>query len=152
SAPSVLFNGKMDAVGGGGREDGPDKYKEFCEVINKWLDAPDAVKLSATATRAGDKLDIAVKVQGLDKPGDKVRLRIALVEDWVRFRGGNGMAYHHRVVRAMPGGAKGIPVKGKDFEHKVSIDIEELRAALNKYLDGEVDGPRPMRMRNLSVV
>ncbi len=151
--PAHLFNGKRDATGGGDRDDAPDKYKEFCNVINKLLEAPDTLKLSASAVGTGAKIDIHAKVASLDKPGDKIRLRLVLVEDWVRYQGGNGLQYHHRVVRAMPGGAKGVPVKEKDFEHKANIDLDELRASLNKYLNDEYpDGPRPMRLRNLSVV
>jgi hypothetical protein len=117
------------------------------------LEAPDPLKLSAAAIRTGDKIAITAKVENLDKPGEKVRLRLALVEDWVRYKGGNGLQYHHRVVRAMPGGAKGIAVKDKAYEHKANVDLSELRATLNKYLNEDYpEGPRPMRLRNLSVV
>jgi hypothetical protein len=151
--PANLFNGKLEATGGGDRDDAPDKYKEFCNVVNKLLEAPDTLKLSASAVGTGSKIDIHAKVANLDKPGDKMRLRLVLVEDWVRYQGGNGLQYHHRVVRAMPGGAKGVPVKEKDFEHKANIDLDELRASLNKYLNEDYpEGPRPMRLRNLSVV
>jgi hypothetical protein len=151
--PVNLFNGKVEGKGGGDREEAPDKYKEFCEVINKLLETPDTLKLSASAVRTGEKIAITAKVQNLDKPGDKVRLRIALVEDWVRYKGSNGLQYHHRVVRAFAGGAEGTVLKAKDFDHKATIDLADVRAALNKYLsDGFPDGPRPMRFRNLSVV
>jgi hypothetical protein len=151
--PAHLFNGKRDAIDGGDREDAPDKYKEFCGAVNKLLEAPDTLKLSASAVRTGAMIAINAKVANLDKPGDKTRLRLALVEDWVRYKGGNGLQYHHRVVRAMPAGAKGVPMKDKDFEHKASVDLEELRASLNKYLNEDYpEGPRPMRLRSLSVV
>jgi hypothetical protein len=151
--PTNLFNGKLEATGGGAREDAPEKYKEFCDVVNKMLETPDPLKLSATAVRTGDKIAITAKVANLDKPGEKIRLRLALVEDWVRYKGGNGLQYHHRVVRAMPSGPKGVSLKEKDFDHKTTVDLEELRAGLNKYLNEDYpDGPRPMRLRNLSVV
>jgi hypothetical protein len=151
--PTNLFNGKLEATGGGGRDDAPEKYQEFRAVVNKALETQAALKLSASAVRTGDKIAITAKVQNLDKPGDKVRLRVVLVEDWVRYKGSNGLQYHHRVVRAMPGGAKGVGLKEKDFEHKTAIDLDELRASLNKYLNEDYpDGPRPLRLRNLSVV
>ena len=151
--PTNLFNGKVDATGGGSRDDAPEKYKEFCETVNKLLETPDTLKLSATAVRSGEKIAITAKVQNLDKPGEKVRLRIVLVEDWVRYKGSNGLQYHHRIVRALPGGAKGVALKEKDFDHKATIDLDELRGTLNKYLSEDYpDGPRPMRMRNLNVV
>ncbi|MBI1831494.1 MAG: hypothetical protein HYR84_08595, partial [Planctomycetes bacterium] len=123
------------------------------EVVNKMIEAPATAKLSAAAVRTGDKIAITAKVDDLAKPGAKVRLRLALVEDWVRFKGGNGLQFHHRVVRALPGGVKGVALTEKSFEHKVNVDLEDLRAGLNKYLNEDYpDGPRPLRMRNLSVV
>src|ERR1035438_5970124 len=151
--PSVLFNGKPDATGGGFREDAPEKYKEYCAVVNKLLESPATVQLAASAVRTGDKIDITAKVSELDKPGDALRLRLALVEDWVRFKGSNGLQYHHRVVRALPGGIKGFTLKQKESEHKATVELDELRRKLNKYLDEDYgsDGPRPLRLRNLHV-
>jgi hypothetical protein len=152
--PSILFNGKPDVSGGGFRDDAPEKYKEYCEVVNKLLELPSTVTVSASAVRAGDKIDITAKVSDLDKPGDKTKLRLVLVEDWVRFKGSNGLQYHHRVVRALPGGAKGFALKQKDGEFKASVEIDELRRKNNKFLDEDYgpEGPRPMRMRDLHVV
>jgi hypothetical protein len=151
--PAILFNGKPDVPGGGSREEAPEKYKDYVDVLNKRLEAEGEVKLTAAATRKKDKIDITAKVEMSDRPAPKIRLRLALVEDWVRYKGSNGLQYHHRIVRAMPGGAKGIDVTQKSFEHKASIDLEELRASLHKYLDEDYrDGPRPMRLANLSVV
>jgi hypothetical protein len=151
--PAILFNGKPDAPGGGSKEDAPDKFKEYTSVVNKLLESPATVQLVAKAVRSGSKIDIAAKVQDLEKPGDKIRLRLVLVEDWVRFRGTNGLAYHHRVVRAMPGGAKGATLKAKDFDHVAEVDLDKLRVNLGKYLDQDYpEGSRPMRMRDLRVV
>lgn len=151
--PSALFNGKPDASGGGFREDAPEKYKEYCDVVNKLLETPTAFELTASAVRTGDKIDITAKVVGPEKPGDTVRLRLALVEDWVRFKGSNQLQYHHRVVRALPGGVKGFAVKQKESEHKATIELDELRRKLDKYLDEDYkEGPRPMRLRTLHVV
>jgi hypothetical protein len=152
--PAILFNGKPDAPQGGFREDAPDKYKEYCEVVNKLLETPTAIQVAASAVRTGDKIDIIAKVTGPEKADDKLRLRLALVEDWVRFKGPNGMQYHHRVVRALPGGMKGFALKQKESEHKATVDLDELRRKLNKYLDEEFgpDSPRPMRLRDLHVV
>jgi hypothetical protein len=152
--PSILFNGKPDASGGGFRDDAPEKYKEYTELVNKLLEQPSTANVTASAVQAGDKIDITAKVSDLDKPGDKMRLRLVLVEDWVRFKGANGLQYHHRVVRALPGGAKGFTLKAKDSEHKATVELGDLRTKLNKYLDEDYGpgGARPMRLRNLHVV
>ena len=151
--PSTLFNGKPMATGGGFKDDAAEKYKEYVDVVNKMIEAPDLLKLSASASRVGDKVNITAKVKDLVAPGDKVRLRLVLVEDWARYKGSNGLQYHHRVVRAMPGGAKGFQLKQKDAEHTAEVDLEKLRKNLNKYLDEDYrEGVRPMRLRDLRVV
>ncbi len=153
-APTIVFNGKPGAPRGGPRESAPEKFKEYCDIVAKLLESPAAVEVAVNAVRAGDKIDITAKVVGPEKVDDGLRLRLALVEDWVRFHGPNGMQYHHRVVRAMPGGNKGFALKQKESEHKASIDLVELRKKLNKYLDEDYprDAPRPMRLRDLHVV
>jgi hypothetical protein len=157
--PCVLFNGAAQAPGGGRRSDSADKFQEYCKVIDRLLEAPVSVKLQARAVRKGDKVHIRALASDVEKPGPKVRLRLALVEDWVRYRGSNGMRYHSRVVRALPGGALGLALTKKDNEQTVVVDLTELERNLNKYLDDFVktaqepfpDAQRPMRLRDLRV-
>lgn len=150
--PSSLFNGKPDASGGGFRDDAGEKYKEYCDVVNKLLELPDVVQLGASAVRTGDKIAIKAEVKDLKVPADKLRLRLALVEDWARYRGSNGLQYHHRVVRAMPGGTRGFAIKGKSADQSVEVDLEKERKRIHKFLDDAYEGPRPMRLRDLRVV
>jgi hypothetical protein len=159
--PMVYFNGKPDknVEGGGGREDAEDKYKEYRTAVETLLEKPGAISLQSGATRQGDKIQITATVKDLDKPGETMRLRFALVEDWVRYKARNGTQYHHRVVRALPGGPAGAALTKKDFEHAVTVDLNEVRAGLTKYLDEFVknegpfpDAQRPMRLRDLHVV
>ncbi len=159
--PTIYLNGRPDknVQGGGGREDGEDKYKEYREALEPLLEKPAGAQLQTKAVRKGDTISIQASVKDLEKPGETTRLRFALVEDWVRYKSRNGMMYHHRVVRALPGGAAGLALTKKDAEHSVTIDLQELRAGLNKYLDDFAknespfpDAQRPMRFRNLHVV
>ncbi|MSU76782.1 MAG: hypothetical protein EXS16_01675 [Gemmataceae bacterium] len=151
--PATLFNGKPTAPGGGGRDDAPEKFKEYSDVLDKLLETPTTITLTAKAVRNGDKIDIQADVKGVEKPGDKIKLRIALTEGWVRYKGSNGLQYHHHVVRALAGGAKGVAIKQKDLDHKVTVDLSDLRKTLNKYLDEDYpEGPRPLRLRDLSIV
>jgi hypothetical protein len=157
--PSIFFNGKADAPGGGSREDAEDKYNEYRAVIEKQLEQPGAVHIEASAERKGDKIAISASVKGLEKPGETMRLRFALVEDWVRYKARNGTNYHHRVVRALPGGPAGVALLKKDLEHSVTVDVNDIRAGLSKYLDEYVknespfpDAQRPLRMQSLHVV
>lgn len=157
--PTIFFDGEPKAPGGGGRDDAQAKYSEYVSVIQARLEKPAQAQLEGKAVRKGDKVAIQVKVSEVDKPGGKVRLRLALVEEWVRYLGGNGLAYHHRVVRAFPGGPNGFALTEKTLEKSVEIDLNELRQNLRKYLDNVVtelgpfpDQQRPMAFRNLSVV
>jgi hypothetical protein len=156
--PTVLFNGKVSPVGGGGRDDAEDVYKDYRKIADQMLETPAGAQLQASATRKGDKIHIKAAVSDLAKPGEKVKLRLALVEDWARYKGRNGLSYYHQVVRALPGGAQGLTLSKKDAQQTAVVDLEELRKSLTKYLDSAakeepfLDSQRPMRLRNLSVV
>jgi hypothetical protein len=156
--PTICFNGKPDAPGGGPINNSEKKYAEYRKIIEPLLETPGKAKLKASAVRKGDKIDIIAEVADVEKPGEAVRLRLALVEERVRYQGGNQMRFHHHVVRALPGGPNGLAVKGASAKHSVSMDVGELRQTLNRYLNDTVkeqefsDSKRPMDLKQLSVV
>jgi hypothetical protein len=164
STPQLFINGKMDGTGGGAQPKMAKlKYQAFRESIDEILEKPATLKLTATASLKGDELTIKAIVADLQKPGEKVALRLALAEERVRYQGGNGVRYHHSVVRAMPGGPKGFPMTKASAEQTVTVKLEDVRAANNKALDELVAdmkkqgadftfGPRPMEFKNLRVV
>ena len=128
-------------------------------MIDPLLEKTAAVKLAGKATRSGDKLGIAVEVAGGD--GADMKLRLLVVEETVKYAGSNGIRFHHHVVRAMPGGADGVAVKGESFKHAATADLGEVRKGLAKYLDDYVaENPnrpfprpdRPMDMRAVRVI
>jgi hypothetical protein len=157
--PTILFNGKAEASGGGLAPDSKDKYDEYRKVIDPLLKKSATLKLEAEAEAKGDKIHITATASGVDKPGEKVRLRLALVEKWVRYRGGNGLPYHHHVVRDMPGGADGLALTKETGKQDVTVDVNELRDKLDAYLDdyAKNEAPfsgstRPLRLHDLRVV
>jgi hypothetical protein len=156
--PTVFFNGKPGAGGGGPLQGGRKKYAEYREVIEPLLEKPAEAKIQLTATRSGSTINAKVSLSDVAKTGESVRLRLFLVEDHVRYTGGNGQRYHHCVVRASLGGANGIAVTKKSLDHEAKINLDELRAKLNQYLDDyakEEEFPkadRPMSLKNLRVV
>jgi hypothetical protein len=164
STPQIFLNGKPDATGGG-REPkmAKLKYQAYREAIDELLEKPASVKLTAMAAMKGDELTIKAIVADLQKPGEKVSLRFALAEERIRYQGGNGVRYHHAVVRAMPGGPKGFPLPKASAEQTVTVKLEDVRVANNKALDEfEADlkkqganftfPVRPMALKNLKVV
>ncbi|HEX3313968.1 MAG TPA: hypothetical protein VHR72_03700 [Gemmataceae bacterium] len=156
--PAAFFNGRYTVKGGGGAEDAEDKFKEYARVVDKCAGVPETAKVTATATRKGDAISIKAEV----KSGEtgKVKLRVMLTEDWIRYKGSNGVRYHRNVVRAMPGGVEGFGGNPKGFDKELTIDLAKLRTDLSASLDAfatkeEVRFPsaqRPMRLQNLHVV
>ena len=136
SPPTLFISGKLGADTGGPAAASEKYYKRVRDALGDAVEKPAGVKLALAVTK-GEKGGFSAKatVTDLDTPGEKVMLRFVLAEERVRFTGGNGIRYHHMVVRAMPGGAKGVPLPKKTHEQTVTIDPDAVRAALTKYLD-----------------
>jgi hypothetical protein len=156
--PTVLFSGIPGAEGGGDKDDGQEKYDEFTAAINQLLERPAKAKVTVAATRSGDKVEIKAEVADLAMTGPDVRLRLALVEEEVAYKGRNGLPLHHSVVRVMPGGASGTALKEKTATKTVTVDLAELKKTLNAALDKKAeqrpfpDKERPMDLKRLRVV
>lgn len=155
--PSTIFNGKAAAGGGGGMANSEGKFKEYSKLINPILEKTTPIKVNGTASRNGDKIDINVDVYGAEG-SDDLKLRLIVVEDSIKYVGGNKLRFHHQVVRAMPGGAEGIAIKDKNFKHHETADVSKIRAELTKYLDDYAanrpfpNANRPLDMKNLKVI
>jgi len=157
--PSTLFNGKRDGGMGSGMANAESKFKLYRGIIEPLLEKSSPITLGPNcyADRRGDKIDIAVEVSGVE-PADELKLRLVLVEEVVKFVGGNSLRFHHHVVRAMPGGAEGATITATRFTSRQSVDIVELRQDLDKYLTSYAEKKpfplpgRPMEMKNLKVI
>ena len=159
-APTVFIGGKLGEGGGGPASAAEKKYTSFRKQIEDELEKAPGVKLGLTIAK-GEKGGFTGKaaVSDLEMPGDKMMLRFALAEERVRYTGGNGVRYHHMVMRSMPGGVKGFPLTKKTAEQSVPFDPEALRAELTKYLDdfAKEQSPfprpdRPLGLKNLKLI
>jgi len=158
--PTVFIGGKLGPPGGGSAAGAEKAYTAFRKLVEEGLEKPAGAKLGLTIGKEEKgALSAKATVTDLDAPGEKMMLRFALAEERIRYVGGNGLKYHHMVVRAMPGGTKGFPLAKKSAEQTVAINPDELRATLNKYLDdfakNESPFPRPDRplaLKNLKLV
>jgi thiol-disulfide isomerase/thioredoxin len=157
--PTVFVGGKLGPAGGGPASAAEKKYSAIREQVAEGLEKAPGVKLGLAVTKAEKGYSAKATVSDLESPGEKVSLRFALAEERVRYTGGNGIRYHHMVVRSMPGGPKGFPLPKKTAEQTVTFDPDELRKELNKYLDdfakteGEFPRPdRPLALKNLKLV
>jgi len=133
--PTTIFNGKPKAVGGGGMPQSRGKYDEYRKIIDPLLDTIEEVQLNATASRKGNKIEIQAEVNGLKDADGNKKLRFLLVEEAIRYMGGNNLRVHHQVVRTFPGGVNGFALKEKDSKKTASVDLDELRKKLTDYLD-----------------
>jgi hypothetical protein len=159
-APTLFISGKLGTDSGGPAGSSEKFYKQFRGVLDDLLEKPAGVKLALAVTK-GEKGAVSAKatVSDLDAPGEKVMLRFVLAEERIRYAGGNGLRYHHMVVRAMPGGSKGVALTKKAHEQTVTIDPAAVRSELTKYLDdfAKTEAPfpradRPLALRNLKLI
>jgi RNA polymerase sigma factor (sigma-70 family) len=141
--PTTLFNGKPQAGSGGDMTQAEVKYKQYRQVIDPLLETTSAAKLSASAVKQGNKVNIKVEVTDLKKPGRDIRLRLLLVEETVRYVGGNRVRLHHHVVRSMVGGADGFALNDKHSKHAAAVDLDVLRKSLEGYLEDYNSNRRP---------
>jgi hypothetical protein len=136
-----------------------EKYKEFRQLIDPMLETNSAAKLSASAAKLDNKIKIKVEVADLEKPGANVRLRLLLVEETVRYVGGNKVRLHHNLVRSMIGGAAGFALEAKESKHNAVVDLDVLRKSLTGYLDDYnanwrafPNSERPLDLANLRLI
>ncbi|MBA4189284.1 MAG: hypothetical protein C0467_14910 [Planctomycetaceae bacterium] len=159
-APTVFIDGKLGPAGGGPATESGKKYEALREPIEAALEKAPGAKLGLTIAK-DEKGGFTAKatVADLETPGEKTSLRFALAEERIRYAGGNGIRYHHMVVRTMPGGAKGFQLPKKTAEQSVSFNPDELRKELAKYLEdfAKDEGPfphaaGPLALKNLKLV
>jgi hypothetical protein len=98
-------------------------------------------------------------VSNLSKPGPKVKLRVQLVEDFVRYRGSNGMRFHHCVVRGTIGPGDGATLDAASSVHPFTLNLGQARNELNAYLDKHhkenpevVFVEKPLKLARLRIV
>src|SRR5262249_51314951 len=128
------------------------------DPVEKQLEDPSEASLTLTASRKGNKIDITVEVAKLAETGEDIRLRLALVEEEVAYKGKGGLNIFRNVVRTMPGGANGIVLKDKMAKKTFSVDLDEVRKQLKEYLDKSSDKrpfpskERPLELKGLRVI
>jgi hypothetical protein len=156
--PTAVFDGKP-LPGGGSLAMSAGKYKQYREVIDKQLDEPAGAALTVRADRRGDTITVHAGVANLKEPGADKRLRLVLVEEAVRYVGGNKLRFHHMVVRAMPGGADGFPLTAAAGSHTAEVKLGDVRQGLTKYLDEYAETTRefprpdrPLGLKTLKVI
>jgi hypothetical protein len=157
--PMVILNGQPGPTLGGDAYSASESYEDCRRAVDRSLEKTSQAILKASAIQKGNKLTITAEASGVETPGDKIRLRLALVEEKVTYKGGNGVPEFRSVVRALPGGAAGLALKEKTGKQEATVDLDDLRKTLNKYLDDYAEKQdafpnkdRPLELKNLRVV
>ncbi|HKB40283.1 MAG TPA: hypothetical protein VKD72_27885, partial [Gemmataceae bacterium] len=157
--PTFLIDGEAGPPVGGGKGDARPGYEELVKQLAKAVETEPQAKLTLSAQRKGEAVEIVADVADLKKPGEDVKLRLLLVEEAVRYPGGNGQRFHHHIVRAFPGGVDGMALKEATGKQNVKVNLKDLAKDLNEYLEDfaanqgrfSIDD-RPMELKNLKVV
>ena len=165
--PTVIVDGNDRHIGGGLASGAPRNFDLYKEKIEKRLQAASAVRLSSLALeRKGDEVTVSGEValrQDATVDLAHTRLRLALVQEVVHYTGGNGIHFHHFVVRKLLGSPDGAPIgasSGK-FAFSQSKKLADLKGDLDAYLEsyekGRPDfrwGEKPIELRpaDLAVV
>ena len=167
--PSTFFNGKKDGGSGGYmKKTGPmarseEKYKEYRKVIEPALGTEKLADIKLTATRTSDEVKItaSAKVEGSSKDA-RPKLRLVLVEESIRYPGGNKLRFHENVVRAFPGGVEGKPLEKGEGSIETTVKLSDLRKAQEAYVANYPTSPGargpfahtlpPMDLDDLAVV
>ena len=178
STPSTFFNGALQARGGGGMTRAKIKYDQYRQLINKGMDGKKLASITLAVRRKGNTIHISAAAKASTpsevvkekkdakdndkdkepKDGPKLRLRLALTEDTIRYVGSNRLRFHHHVVRALPGGVEGTEFMDGKCKAEITVDLDEVRDNINEYLEkyGKAREFRhalpPIEFQGLSVV
>ena len=157
--PSTFFNGKAKAGGGGGMDGAEGKFDEFRKVIDPLINGNAAAKVDLKAKLDGDTITISATATTEAVAKGKPHLRLVLVEEQVKYVGGNGLRFHHHVVRKLIGGAAGKPLVDGSAKVEETVSLADIRKFQEAYLadfesrKGGFPNPLPpIPLKDLSVV
>ena len=141
--PTLFVNGKEGPPAGGPGEDkAQEKYDAYSQLIQPLLEKPAKVHLKLTSKLVDGKSYVKVDWTDLAETGDKVHLRIALVEPEIAYTGSNKVPLHHDVVRAFVGddGVKGTALTDKAGKQIVTFDLAEVKKKVEEATKNAVEG------------
>jgi hypothetical protein len=152
--PMVFIDGKPFADCGGLKTDAKQRYDALVKLIDEGRERSPKGQLELSARRAKSEITVAAQVSDLKKTGDKIRLRVVLVEKVVSYAGTNGQRLHHHVVRAFLGGAAGLPLKEASAKQELKLNLETLTSTLQDYLVRHKfpDEDRPLDLKHLKII
>ncbi len=143
STPTAIFGGNTVITSGGNKLMAKNKFYLYSDIIERQMKNPTSVSIKLSASLKNDVLTIKASAetapkahQPLAEKNKKLKLRIALVEDEVFYKGTNGIEHHKFVVRKMIKSHDGFvfPANGK-LSVTQTVNMKSLVDELGKYYD-----------------
>ncbi|MDP1676119.1 MAG: hypothetical protein Q8L88_04575 [Bacteroidota bacterium] len=135
STPTAIFGGSTVINSGGNKFAAKSKFILYSEIIERQLKIPSVADISLRSSLKKNILIINAEVL-TTVIHKNLKLRIAVVEDEVYYKGSNGIEHHKFVVRKMVKSAYGFsfPKKGK-LRVNETLNLKTLTADLAKYYE-----------------
>ena len=156
--PSTFFNGKSAAGGGGGMGGSEGKFNEYRKLIDPLTEGKATAKVDLSAKLDGDTIKVSAVAEAKTGEKSKPYLRLALIEEQVKYVGGNGLRYHHHVVRKFIGGAAGKALADGTVKVEETLTLADVRKFQNASIaefEAKSAFPNPLppiELKGLSVV
>jgi tetratricopeptide (TPR) repeat protein len=131
--PGFAIDGEKDAKGGALREKARLVYDRIQPVIDKRLETPAEADIMLDAVLDGSTVKVKATVDKVGANSKSPRLRIALVENELRYSGENLVRIHPMVVRSLSG-AFAVKSSGTT-KVEYTFDVEKIATELKAYLD-----------------
>ncbi len=139
STPTAVFNGRTVITSGGSRVMAKNKFFLYADIIEKEIQKPASVTVALTASLKNNIVTVKAKALSTEK-NINLKVRIALVEDEVQYKGSNGIERHKFVVRKMIKSVEGysFPKDGK-LTVSQTVNLQLLRTELEAYYEKTKD-------------
>ncbi|HUU52483.1 MAG TPA: hypothetical protein VMW92_05610 [Candidatus Heimdallarchaeota archaeon] len=134
STPTTYIDGEKKLSGGGSRTKAEAKFDEYSTEINSCMYEIPKVKLQVSAKRDGD--DVLVSLS-FDREISSADYNLVLVQEEVKYAGGNGILFHKKVVRDLKI-VSPEEVKNKGFAFNI-LDTERAGAQRLADYEKEID-------------
>jgi tetratricopeptide (TPR) repeat protein len=135
--PTGLVGGSEKVFGGGSAAIVPKLFSSYQSKIDAIARRPAKVRFAdLKLVSEGDEIRVSGRAEAADgQQSDTLRLRIALVEKTVHYTGGNGVHFHHYVVRKLLGPTEGAPFHAGRASFSESVNLQTLSSSLKRYLE-----------------
>ena len=132
STPTAVFGGTTINTSGGSRVAAKNKFMLYSDIIERQLKKPTTATISLTATMKKNMITVSAKATASNSKG--LKLRIALVEDEVYYKGANGVERHKFVVRKMLKSVDGFSfAKNGKATVTQQVSLTSVQKELEKY-------------------